>query len=109
MNDEISTARVALKWGLITGLALIVYSTLLYSLDQMANRWLSLIVYGIIVAGLVLGMREYRARNGDYLGFGEGVGLGISAELRHNDTVNYKREPAIGHLVQTVKKRRVNN
>lgn len=76
MNDQISTARVALKWGVITGLALVVYSTLLYTLGQMTNGALTIVIYVIIVIGLVLGMREYRTLNGDYLTFGEGVGLG---------------------------------
>lgn len=76
MNEETSTARVALKWGVITGLALIVYSTLLYTLGQMTNGWLTVIIYVIIAVGLILGMREYRTLNGGYLNFGEGVGLG---------------------------------
>jgi hypothetical protein len=76
MNEETSTARVALKWGVITGLALIVYSTLLYTLGQMANGMLTVVIYVIIAVGLVLGMREYRTLNGGYLNFGEGVGLG---------------------------------
>lgn len=76
MNDDVSSARVALKWGLITGIALIVYSTLLNSLGQMSNGWLSVMVYVIIVVGLVLGMRDFRRQNGDYLTFGQGVGLG---------------------------------
>ena len=76
MTDQVSTARVALKWGLITGIALIIYSTLLYNLGQTVNGWLTIFIYGIIVAGLVLGMREYRTLNGGYLTFGEGVGLG---------------------------------
>lgn len=76
MNEETSTARVALKWGVITGLALIVYSTLLYTLGQMTNGLLTVVIYVIIIIGLVLGMREYRTLNGGYLTFGEGVGLG---------------------------------
>jgi hypothetical protein len=76
MDDHVSSARVALKWGLITGVALVVYSTLLNVLGQMTNGWLTVIVYVIIVVGLVLGMREFRSLNGDYLTFGQGVGLG---------------------------------
>ncbi|MDB5240644.1 MAG: hypothetical protein JWP57_1269 [Spirosoma sp.] len=76
MNDDVSSARVALKWGLITGVALIVYSTLLNVLGQMTNGWLTVVVYVIIVVGLVLGMREFRSLNGDYLTFGQGMGLG---------------------------------
>lgn len=76
MNDEVSTARIALKWGLITGLALIIYSVILYTLDLGTNGWLSIIIYGILIAGLVQAMREYRSANAGFIAYGEGVGLG---------------------------------
>lgn len=76
MNEETSTARVALKWGLIVGLTLIVYSTVLYTFELATNTWLSTLIYGVLIAGLVLGMRAYRTANGGYLSYGEGVGLG---------------------------------
>ena len=76
MNETPSTARVALKWGLITGLALIIYSTFLYTLDLTTSPWLGGLIYIFLIIGLVLGMREYRMMNGGYMGYGEGVGLG---------------------------------
>lgn len=76
MNNQTSTARVALKWGLITGISLVLYSTILYTLDQTTNRGLSLIIYGILIVGLILGMRDYRTANEGYMSFGDGVGLG---------------------------------
>lgn len=76
MNEKPSTAKLALKWGLITGVALIVFSTLLYTLNQMANTGLTLLIYVIVAGGLVLAIREYRTLNGGYLSIGEGVGLG---------------------------------
>ncbi|MVM31028.1 DUF4199 family protein [Spirosoma sp. HMF4905] len=76
MNNQTSTARVALKWGLITGITLVVYSIILYTLDQTTNRSLSLVIYGILIAGLVLGMRDYRTANGGYMSYGEGMSLG---------------------------------
>jgi len=76
MNDQVTTTRVALKWGLITGLALVVYSTLLYALGQVTNGALTTLIYVILAVGLVLGMREYRTLNAGYLTFGEGVSLG---------------------------------
>ena len=42
----------------------------------MTNGGLSGIIYVIVAAGLVLGMREYRMLNGGYLSFGVGVSLG---------------------------------
>ncbi|RYF55409.1 MAG: DUF4199 domain-containing protein [Cytophagaceae bacterium] len=76
MEEKPSTASLALKWGGITGIALIVYSTVLYTIGGMANVWLTSFVYVIIVVGLVLGIREYRTLNGGFLSIGEGVSLG---------------------------------
>ena len=76
MNDKPSSAKLALKWGGILGIALIVYSTLLYTLGQTANTGLSSLIYVLIAAGLTLGIRDYKMLNGGYLSIGEGVGLG---------------------------------
>ncbi|MBO0951653.1 DUF4199 domain-containing protein [Fibrella forsythiae] len=76
MEEKPSTASLALKWGGITGIALVVYSTLLYTIGGMANTALTSIVYVIIAVGLVLGIREFRTLNGGFLSIGEGVGLG---------------------------------
>ena len=76
MENQPSIARVALKWGVITGVALVLYSTLLYTLDILTNRGLSLIVYVILAVGLVLGMREYRTANGGYMTYGNGINIG---------------------------------
>ncbi|GAB2585944.1 DUF4199 domain-containing protein [Spirosoma areae] len=96
MNNQPTTARIALKWGLITGVALIVYSTLLYTFDQTTNTALSLIVYAILIGGLTMGMREYRTANEGYMTYGEGVGLGallsaVAGFLSSTFTVLYTR------------------
>lgn len=94
MNNQPTTARTALKWGLITGIALIVYSTILYTFSQTTNSALSLIIYGILIVGLVLGMREYRLSNEGYMTYGQGMGLGtqlsaITGFLSSSFTVFY--------------------
>lgn len=76
MNEKPSTASLALKWGGITGIALIIYTTLLYTLNQMGNSGLAVLIYAIVAGGLFMGIREYRTLNGNYLAIGEGVGLG---------------------------------
>lgn len=76
MDVQTTPARVALKWGLITGVALILYSTVLYTLDLTTNRGMSVIIYVILIGGLVLGMREYRTANAGYMTYGEGMSLG---------------------------------
>ena len=76
MDNQTTTARTALKWGLITGIALVVYSIILYTLNQTTNGALSLVIYGILIGGLIVGMRDYRTNNGGYMTYGEGMGLG---------------------------------
>ena len=76
MENQTTTARTALKWGLITGIVLVVYSTILYTFNLTTNGALSLVIYGILIGGLILGMREYRTNNGGYMTYGEGMGLG---------------------------------
>ncbi|GAB3541351.1 DUF4199 domain-containing protein [Spirosoma fluminis] len=76
MNDTTSTARVALKWGLITGLGLVVYSVILYTLDLTAIPWLGALIYVLLIVGLILGMREYRSANSGYMSYSEGLSIG---------------------------------
>ncbi len=76
MNEQPSTAKLALKWGAIIGVASILFSTILFVTDQVQNRAISWISYLIIIVGLVLAMREYKQRNNNYMSYGEGVSLG---------------------------------
>lgn len=76
MNDQPSTARVALKWGGILGLALILFTLVLFLTDNVGNTPLSFVSYALTIAGLILAMRDYRTQNGGYMTYGEGVSLG---------------------------------
>lgn len=76
MNEGPSTARVALKWGLILGIALIIYSLILFLTDNIGNTGLSFVSSAISIVGLILAMRDYRTLNGGYMTYGEGVSTG---------------------------------
>ncbi|GAB3642217.1 DUF4199 domain-containing protein [Spirosoma arcticum] len=76
MNDQVSTARVALKWGIILGVALIIYSLILFLTDSVGNSKLGLISFALSIGGLVLAMRDYRTLNGGYMSYGEGLSVG---------------------------------
>ncbi len=76
MNDQPSIARVALKWGGILGIALILYTLVLFLTDNMGNTKLSLVSSAITIVGLVLAMRDYRTLNGGYMSYGEGLSTG---------------------------------
>ena len=76
MNEQVSTARVALKWGIILGIALIIYSLILFLTDSVGNRKLGFISFALSIAGLVLAMRDYRTLHGGYMSYGEGLSVG---------------------------------
>lgn len=76
MNEKPSTAKLALKWGAIVGVASILLSTILFVTDQTGNQGFSSLIYLLIIAGLVMAMREYKGLNENYMSYGEGVSLG---------------------------------
>jgi len=61
MEDKKATPyKTAMNFGALLGLVLILYSVLLYVLDQTTNQSLSWISYIFIAAGIVLGTKNYR-------------------------------------------------
>jgi Na+/H+-dicarboxylate symporter len=77
MNEQPSTFRVALKWGLILGLALTVYSLILYLTDNVGETLPSLIIYPIVIVGLIVGMRDFRTQNNGFMSYGQGLTVGV--------------------------------
>ncbi len=76
MNEQPSTARVALKWGAILGLSLIVITLVMYLTDQTSNPWFSGLTIVAMIACLILSMQDYRSLNSGYMAYGEGLGIG---------------------------------
>lgn len=78
-----STARVALKYGLLTGLALIILYMImnLSGLAFTANRGIGVInsmatLLIIPSMGIVLAMKDFKSQNDGYMSYGQGLGLG---------------------------------
>jgi uncharacterized integral membrane protein len=76
MNEQPSSTRIALKWGLFLGLALIAITLVMYLTDQASNGWANLLTLVAMVAFLILAMRDYRTSTGGYMSYGEGFGIG---------------------------------
>lgn len=76
--EKVSTARIALKWGLIYGLLSIVVTTIIYTFNLMSQSWISTVVSILLSFGvLYLAFREFRDLNGGFMRFGQGLGLGM--------------------------------
>jgi hypothetical protein len=81
-NQKVSVWKANLNWGLILGLALVIYSAILYFSDNMFNKSLSYFSYLIIVIGLFLGIKAYRDNFlGGYITYGQTIGAGIIISL----------------------------
>ncbi|GHB73995.1 DUF4199 domain-containing protein [Persicitalea jodogahamensis] len=76
MQEQPSVARVALKFGVIIGIAVIVYSTILTIAELNQNQGLSSISFLILAAGMVFAMREFRTQNDGFMSYGQGLGIG---------------------------------
>ena len=83
MEEQASTARVALKYGILTSVAIMVYTTILNVSGQSQNKWLAMLTYVIMIIGIVLALKEFREANKGFMTYGECLGLGslVSAVL----------------------------
>lgn len=71
-----------LVWGLIMGFVSVIFSVVLYMLDQFGNQSLGFISIAISIVILIFGMRSFRDQvRGGVLPFGQAFGFGVIAFL----------------------------
>lgn len=76
MEEKTSTARVALKYGLVVAVVTMVYSTILNLAGLGTNKILASLTYVFMIVAIVLAMKDFREKNGGFISYGEGLGLG---------------------------------
>jgi Protein of unknown function (DUF4199) len=66
---------VGIRYGLLTGLVTAIFSFVMNvaHMEQSPLRFLSLLV---LIGGIVLALRFYKANTGGFMSFGQGVGIG---------------------------------
>lgn len=63
MEEKSRSATVqGLYFGIITGLAIVIFSLVLYIADLYMNRYVSAISYLFLIAGMIYGAMEYRKK-----------------------------------------------
>lgn len=75
-STPVTTTSVGLRYGLLTGLVSIIISFGMFA-AQMEDSPLKYIGYVVMIGGLVMAMRYYKANNLGYMSYGEGLGIGI--------------------------------
>lgn len=77
MEQPTTSARVALKFGLIAGVILMIQNVLINVTEQYMNTWLSSPIQIIVLSVcMVLAMREFKAGNDGFMNYGQGLGIG---------------------------------
>lgn len=74
--EQPSTARIALKWGIIGGLASIVLSTAIFMTELWKSPIASFLPILLMIVFLVLAIKEFKTDNGEFMSFGQGLGVG---------------------------------
>ncbi len=71
-----STAKIALKYGALSGLCLMIYQIILYTGQLDTVTALTLLTFIIPIVGIVLAIKNFREQNGNQIRYGQGLGLG---------------------------------
>ena len=76
MEEKTSTARVALKYGVLASVVIMIYTTIINLAGLSQNKILSSLSFVFMIVAIVLAMKNFREKNGGYMSYGEGLGLG---------------------------------
>lgn len=72
----------SIKYGLYTGIAMVLLSLLFYALDVKTNSWPQYVSIGVLLAGLIVGTLAFRDKcNGGYISYGRSLGSGVMISL----------------------------
>jgi hypothetical protein len=75
--EKVSSARIALKWGLIYGVVGILYNTVAYNTELWKSWAVGVLALLVMLFGvLYFAFNEYKSLNGGFMTFKEGLGLG---------------------------------
>jgi uncharacterized membrane protein len=75
--EKVSSARIALKWGIIYGIISMLSTTILYNTELWKN-WGFTAILGLLISFTILyfSLNEYKLLNNGFISYGEGLGLG---------------------------------
>ncbi len=77
-NQKVSPWKANLNWGLILGFVMIIFSAILYFMDQIGNQKLSLVPFVIMIIVTYFGIKAYRDTFlGGFMSFGQALGSGV--------------------------------
>ncbi len=79
--EQTSTKQVALKWGVILGLAYCLFTVAGHFMGMAGNQKFGMLSLVILGAVLFLGIKEFKEDNDNLMTFGQGFGTGALISL----------------------------
>ncbi|MBF8963154.1 DUF4199 domain-containing protein [Pontibacter sp. FD36] len=76
-----SVSSVALKYGFIGALVSVVFTAVLLITGVNVSGWIGSLGYLILIAFMVIAMKEYKKQNYGYMSYGQGLGIGTLVSL----------------------------
>ncbi|WP_149240547.1 DUF4199 domain-containing protein [Dyadobacter sp. 32] len=76
MEEKVSTARIALKYGVLASVVIMVFTTIINVTGQSQNKWLTSLSFVFMIVGIVVAMKSFKEENKGFMTYGEGLGLG---------------------------------
>ncbi|MDO7884448.1 DUF4199 domain-containing protein [Hymenobacter cheonanensis] len=76
-TPSVSTTAVGGRYGLLTGLVSIIISFGIYALELEQNSAVRFLTMAVLVGGIALAMRNFKDQNGGFMGYGQGLGVGV--------------------------------
>lgn len=75
-DKQPTASSVAIKYGFIGGLILVVYTFILMVSGLSLNKWLSNLGFLILIGAIIIAYKEYKQENLGYMSYGQGLGIG---------------------------------
>lgn len=76
--EKPSTARIALKWGIISSIISVIFTIILYNFDLWKMFWIAATGgLAVILIILILASKEFKSLNDGFMTFGEGLGMSM--------------------------------
>ncbi|SDM62764.1 Protein of unknown function [Catalinimonas alkaloidigena] len=73
--------QTGLRYGLIVGIIMAIYSVVLQLTSLAQNTALGLISWAILIGGIFWAVRDYRTQHGGFMSFGEGTKTGVMVSV----------------------------
>jgi hypothetical protein len=79
MENQVSSKSFMVNNGVILGVAMVLFSLTMYATgNHLKPHWSGSVITGVIFIGvIVFGIKQYKAANGGFLSWGQGVKIGV--------------------------------